>query len=124
MSPSYVINGLFVLTLLFQTTAPVFAEASTSLKSYYSPIVRLEPDKGFFLITTDSGIQWIKVAEPGKTHLKTLAVGDMIDIVVELRENAEPQENDQKLPPLLKSWKLARSDSPCKVFDGKSCKKE
>ena len=124
MSPSYVINGLFVLTLLFQTTAPVFAEASTSLKSYYSPIVRLEPDKGFFLITTDSGIQWIKVEEPGKTHLKTLAVGDMIDIVVELRENAEPQENDQKLPPLLKSWKLARSDSPCKVFDGKSCKKE
>ena len=124
MSPSYVINGLFVLTLLFQTTAPVFAEASTSLKSYYSPIVRLEPDKGFFLITTDSGIQWIKVEEPGKTHLKTLAVGDMIDIVVELRENAEPQENDQKLPPLLKSWKLARSDSPCKVFDGKSCKNE
>ena len=124
MSPSYVITSLFVLTLLFQTTAPVFAEASTSLKSYYSPIVRLEPDKGFFLITTDSGIQWIKVEEPGKTHLKTLAVGDMIDIVVELRENAEPQENDQKLPPLLKSWKLARSDSPCKVFDGKSCKKE
>jgi len=124
MSPSYVITSLFVLTFLFQTTAPVFAEASTSLKSYYSPIVRLEPDKGFFLITTDSGIQWIKVEEPGKTHLKTLAVGDMIDIVVELRENAEPQENDQKLPPLLKSWKLARSDSPCKVFDGKSCKKE
>jgi hypothetical protein len=124
MLPLYGVINLLALALIFQTTAPVFAEASTSLKSYYSPIVRLEPDKGFFLITTDSGIQWIKVEEPGKTHLKTLAVGDMIDIVVELRENAEPQENDQKLPPLLKSWKLARSDSPCKVFDGKSCKNE
>ncbi len=61
MLPLYGVINLFALALIFQTTAPVFAEASTSLKSYYSPIVRLEPDKGFFLITTDSGIQWIKV---------------------------------------------------------------
>ena len=72
MLPLYGVINLFALALIFQTTAPVFAEASTSLKSYYSPIVRLEPDKGFFLITTDSGIQWIKVEEPGKTHLKNL----------------------------------------------------
>ena len=42
----------------------------------------------------------------------------MIDVVVELRENPEPQDNVQKLPPLLKSWKLARSASPCKVLKG------
>lgn len=116
MSPSYFIIGLFVLALVFQTSVPVFAGASTSLKSYYSPIVRLEPDKGYFLITTDSGIQWIQVEDPVKEHLKTLDVGDMIDVVVQIRPD--------NVPPLLKSWKLARSASPCKVFDGKACSNE
>lgn len=116
MPPSYVINSLFVLTLLFQTSVPVFADATTSLKSYYSPIVRLEPDKGYFLITTDSGIQWIQVEDPVKEHLKTLDVGDMIDVVVEIRPD--------NVPPLLKSWKLARSASPCKVLKGQTCSKE
>ena len=116
MSPSYVINGLFVLTLLFQTSVPVFADATTSLKSYYSPIVRLEPEKGYLLITTDSGIQWIQVEDTAKPHLKTLEVGDMIDVVVQLRPD--------NVPPLLKSWKLARSASPCKVFNGQTCSKE
>ncbi len=104
------------LTLIFQTGAIVYSEASTPLKSYYSPIVRLEPDKGFFLITTDSGIQWIQVAEEVKPHLKTLQVGDMIDVVVELRPD--------NTPPILRSWKLARSASPCKIFDGQTCKPE
>jgi hypothetical protein len=116
MPPSYVITSLFVLTLLFQTSVPVFADATTSLKSYYSPIVRLEPDKGYFLITTDSGIQWIQVEDPVKEHLKTLEVGDMIDVVVEIRPD--------NVPPLLKSWKLARSASPCKVLKGQTCSKE
>ena len=116
MPPTYVIIALFVLTLLFQTGVPVFAEAATSLKSYYSPIVRLEPDKGYFLITTDSGIQWIQVEDSVKEHLKTLEVGDMIDVVVQIRPD--------DVPPLLKSWKLARSASPCKVFNGKTCSKE
>ena len=37
MSPSYFITGLFVLSLLFQTSVPVFAEASTSLKKLLQP---------------------------------------------------------------------------------------
>ncbi len=110
------IGMILGLALVLQTGTVVFSEASTSLKSYYSPIVRLEPDKGFFLITTDSGIQWIQVAEEVKPHLKTLQVGDMIDVVVELRPD--------NIPPILKSWKLARSESPCKIFDGQSCKAE
>jgi len=116
MPPHHVTNSLFALVLLFLTSAPVFAEASTSLKSYYSPIVRLEADKGYFLITTNSGIQWIQVEDAVKEHLKTLEVGDMIDVVVELRPDP--------VPPLLKSWKLARSASPCKVLKGQTCSKE
>ena len=116
MPPQHITNCLFALVLLFLTSAPVLAEASTNLKSYYSPIVRLEADKGYFLITTNSGIQWIQVEDAVKEHLKTLAVGDMIDVVVELRPDP--------VPPLLKSWKLARSASPCKVLKGQTCTKE
>ena len=113
MFPLHVRNSVFTFTLLILTIAPVFAETASSLKSYYSPIVRLEADKGYFLITTNSGIQWIQVEDPGKEHLKTLEVGDMIDVVVQLRP--EPA------PPLLKTWKLARSASPCTVFNGQTC---
>jgi len=113
MSPRTYILCFIGLILALQTTAPVFAEATTKLKSYYSPIVRLEADKGYFLVTTDSGIQWIQVEDNAKPHLKTLEVGDMIDIVVQLRPD--------NVPPLLQSWKLARSSSSCKIFNGKTC---
>ena len=106
----------FVLGLIVfvHTGNHVFAEASTTLQNFKSPIMKIEADKGVFLITTDSGIQWIQVEEGAKTQLKTLNVGDMIDVIVEMRPNNTP-------PLLLKSWKLARSSSPCKVFDGKTC---
>ncbi len=116
MFPLSVSHSLFACALLVLSTTPVFAETASSLKSYYSPIVRLEADKGYFLITTNSGIQWIQVEGPGKEHLKTLEVGDMIDVVVQLRP--EPA------PPLLKTWKLARSASPCIVFNGQTCSTE
>ncbi len=90
-------------------------QATNSTQQYTSPIVKLEPEKGFFLITTDAGILWIQVQDSVKEHLKTLEVGDVIDVTVELRPD--------KAPPILKSWKLARSGSSCKIFDGKTCHK-
>jgi len=116
MSPRQCLLCIIGLIIVLHTGAPVVAEASTTIKSYYSPIVRLEPEKGYLLITTDSGIQWIQVEDTAKPHLKTLEVGDMIDVVVQLRPD--------NVPPLLKSWKLARSASPCKVFNGQTCSKE
>ncbi len=116
MFPHVVTNSLFALLLLVLSSTPVFAESSKTLKSYYSPIVRLEADKGYFLITTNSGIQWIQVEDAAKEHLKTLDVGDMIDVVVELRPDPAP--------PILKTWKLARSASPCTVFNGQTCSPE
>ena len=114
-TPHHVLGFLLGLSVFVQTGAQVFSEASTTLQKFTSPIVKIEPDKGVFLITTDSGIQWIQVEEEAKPQLKTLEVGDIIDVIVEVRPD--------NVPPLLKSWKLARSASPCKVFDGKTCSK-
>lgn len=104
-----------ILLILFIGPSFTFAQAPGQVKSYYSPIVRLEPDKGFLLITVDSGILWIQVEPNVQEHLKTLSVGDMIDVTVQFRPD--------NLPPLLLRWKLARSESPCTVFDGKTCSK-
>jgi hypothetical protein len=114
-TPQHVLGILIGLIAFLLTGALVFSEASTTLQKFNSPIVKIEAEKGVFLITTDSGIQWIQVEEGAKVQLKTLEVGDIIDIVVEVRPD--------NVPPLLKSWKLARSASPCKVFDGKTCSK-
>lgn len=104
-----------VLIISFLPTV-TFTQKPGDVKSYYSPVIRVEAEKGFFLITADSGILWVQVDDGAKTHLKTVAVGDMIDVVVQYRPD--------NLPPLLQSWKLARSESPCKIFDGKTCRKE
>ena len=115
------ISLLALLCIVFWSIAAFAEEAQPEpksegpVKSYYSPIVRLEAEKGFLLITTDSGILWIQVEDSAKPHLKTLAVGDMIDVIVQFRSN--------NLPPLLKTWKLAQSQSPCKIFDGVNCRK-
>ena len=112
-TPHHLFAFLLGLMVFFQTGSPVFAEASTSLQKFNSPIMKIESDKGVFLITTDSGIQWIQVEEEAKIQLKTLEVGDIIDVIVEMRPD--------NIPPLVKSWKLARSGSSCKVFNGRTC---
>ena len=109
---------LWALTLLILVIIPSFtlAQKPGDVKSYYSPIIRLEPDKGFLLITADSGILWVQVEDHAKGHLSGLGVGDMIDVTIQFRPD--------NLPPILLRWKLAQSASACKVFDGKSCFKQ
>jgi hypothetical protein len=111
----HMVGFLLGLILSLTTGSYVLSEASATLLQIQSPIVKIEADKGVFLITTDSGIQWIQVEEEAKVPLKTLDVGDIIDVIVEMRSD--------HVPPLLKSWKLARSASSCKIFDGKTCSK-
>lgn len=109
---------VFALILFILAVGPSFTNAQKpgQVKSYYSPIIRIEPEKGFILITADSGILWVQVEDHVKVHLKDLGVGDMIDVTVQYRPD--------NLPPLLQKWKLAQSHSPCKVFDGKTCSKK
>lgn len=109
----HILGFLLGLIVCVHTGSHIISEASATLLQIKSPIVKIEADKGAFLLTTDSGIQWIQVEEEAKIPLKTLDVGDIIDVIVEMRPD--------HIPPLLKSWKLARSASPCKIFDGKTC---
>lgn len=89
------------------------ASAQAEDKSIYSPIILVDKEKGFIVVSDSGKVFAVEVPDTAKPHLEKLPVTGMIDIVVEMRaDNA----------PLLKTWKVAGGESSCKQFDGKACK--
>ena len=87
--------------------------ASAEDKSFYSPIIHVDKEKGFIVVSNSGKVFPVEVPDTAKPHLEKLPVSGMIDIVVEMRDGNTP---------LLKTWKVAGGDSSCKQFDGKTCK--
>lgn len=102
--------------VLFATVLACFiwvGPAAAEEKSIYSPVISVNKEKGYIIVSSDSGVIAVELPEAAKPHLDKLPVQGMIDIVVELRPGNTP---------LLKSWKVAGGESACKIFDGKTCK--
>nr|MBI3613547.1 hypothetical protein [Nitrospirota bacterium] len=93
----------------FSWVVPAAAED----KSIYSPIIFVDKEKGYIVVSNSGAVFNVEIPEAAKPHLDKLPVSGMLDIVVELRPGNAP---------LLKTWKLAAGDSACKIFDGKTCK--
>jgi len=87
--------------------------AGAEEKSYYSPIVFVDKDKGYIVISDSGAVFGVEVPPEAKPHLDKLPSSGLIDIVVEIRPNKAP---------LVKRWKIAAGESGCKIFDGKTCK--
>lgn len=87
--------------------------ASAEERSYYSPIIYVDVQKGFIVISNSGAVFGVEVTPEAKQHLAKLPQSGLIDIVVEIRPNNAP---------LVKRWKLASGESSCKIFDGKACK--
>jgi hypothetical protein len=87
--------------------------AAAEDKSIYSPIIFVDKEKGYIVVSNSGAVFGVEVPEAAKPHLDKLPVSGMLDIVMEMRPGNAP---------LLKSWKLAAGDSACKVFDGQKCK--
>ena len=102
---------LFSLTLTLNALA--FTDEPGKEESFYSPIIRIVPDKGFMMISSSSGILWLKASDAAAPHFANLPKGGLIDITVIFQGKPNP--------PVIKSWKLASGDSSCNIFDGKSC---
>ena len=100
-----------ILTALVMVCSLGSAMAET--KSIYSPLILVEKEKGYIVVSVDGKVIAVEASEAAKPHLAKLPPSGMIDIVVELRGDK---------PPLLKSWKLAAGDSDCKHFDGQACR--
>lgn len=87
--------------------------AAAEDKSFFSPIIDVNTEKGFIVVSADGKVFPVEASETAKPHLGKLPISGMIDLVVELRGES---------PPLIKTWKVAGGESSCKVFDGKTCK--
>ncbi|HMU54897.1 MAG TPA: hypothetical protein PKA61_07815 [Nitrospira sp.] len=83
-------------------------------KSFYSPVINIEPENHRILISTLGAVFWIEVPEAGWPHMEKLPISGLVDFVVEMRANGQA--------PLIKTWKVKSGESACMVFDGKSCK--
>ena len=87
--------------------------AGAEEKSYYSPIIFVDREKGFIVISDSGAVFGIEVPPEAKPHLDKLPPSGLIDVVVEIRPGNAP---------LVKQWKIAAGESACKIFDGKTCK--
>src|SRR3970040_457619 len=81
--------------------------AGAEEKSYYSPIIYVDKEKGFIVISNSGAVFGVEVAPDARQHLDKLPPSGLIDIVVEIRPNNAP---------LVKRWKLASGESSCKIF--------
>ena len=104
-------------SLFFCTNYPswtwAFVDEPGKQTSFYTPIIRVVPDKGFVLINSGSGVLWVKASKSARPHLSKLPIGGLIDLVVEFQGTPNP--------PIIKSWKLASGNSACDIFDGTNC---
>lgn len=115
---SYHRNLLILSFLVFLIVAmtglgAAFTDEPGKQGSFYSPIIRVVPDKGFIMISTHSGVLWLRASEAALPHIGKLPVGGRLDVVIEFQ--------GQPNPPIIKSWKLASGGSACNVFDGTIC---
>ncbi len=104
---------VLVLIVLSTPMAWAFTDEPGKEGSFYSPVIRVVPDKGFLLISSGNGILWLKASEAAMPHLSKLPIGGMIDVVVTFQGKPNP--------PVIKSWKLTSGESDCIIFDGTQC---
>ena len=101
----------FIALMLLIISAPL--QASAEEKAYYSPVIHVDKENNRILISTLGSVFWVEVPDAAKPHLDTLPVSGLADFVVEMRPGQAP---------LLKTWKFASGDTPCKYFDGQNCR--
>ena len=108
--------GVLVLGFLMGTVSVTFSaeqDKPEKEKSYYGTVIAIDPNAKTLKLVTNDGVMVDLVAEDkAAKHLDKIPLNSLIDVIVELREGA---------PPLVKSWKMAQAQSPCRIFDGKMC---
>ena len=108
--------GVLVLGFLMGTVSAALSaeqDKPEKEKSYYGTVIAIDPTAKTLKLITNDGVMVDLVAEDkAAKHLDKIPLNSLIDVVVETREGA---------PPLVKSWKMAQAQSPCRLFDGKMC---
>ena len=115
--PGAALMRLFVVYVLFLATFLICCgESATAAdpqtKSFYSPIIYVDKEKGYIVISNSGAVFGIEASPAAKPHLEKLPISGLIDVVVEIRPDAAP---------MIRSWKVASGETSCRIFDGKEC---
>lgn len=107
---SRILVGLVVAVSVWMCGIPF---ASAADKAYFGTVIHVDMNTKVMKVITNDGAM-IEVGADGKAakHLDKIPLNSMIDITVEVQP-------DGKL--MVKSWKMAQAQSPCRVFDGSMC---
>jgi hypothetical protein len=106
---------LLVMSLVWASGLSAAQEPpkSDKEKSYYGTVIAIDANaKTLKLISNDGAMVDLAAEDKAAKHLDKIPLNTLIDIQVEMREGA---------PALIKSWKMAQAQSPCRIFDGKMC---
>src|SRR5207245_3449612 len=105
--------GVMVVGFLVGTaSAAVSAEQDKpeKEKSYYGTVIAIDPNaKTLKLVTNDGVMVDLAAEDKAAKHLDKIPLNSLIDVIVEMREGATP---------LVKCWKMARAQYPCRIIVG------
>ncbi|MEX5214628.1 MAG: hypothetical protein AB7G48_16025 [Nitrospiraceae bacterium] len=87
--------------------------AENKTKSYYSPIILVNKEQGYIVISDSGAVFGVEVPPEAKPNLDKLPPSGLIDLVVEIRPGQAP---------LVKKWTVMSGETDCRVFDGKECR--
>jgi hypothetical protein len=106
--------GTFVLILFISLCLSMEASyAENKTKSYYSPIIHVNKEQGYIVISDSGAVFGVEVPPEAKPNLDKLPPSGLIDLVVEIRPGQAP---------LVKKWTVMSGETACRVFDGKECR--
>ncbi|HEY3196472.1 MAG TPA: hypothetical protein VGJ57_00540 [Nitrospirales bacterium] len=111
-----IVGILISVVFLAGTASSAFAAEQEKIdneKAYYGTVIAIDPNAKTLKLITNDGVMVDLVAEDkAAKHLDKIPLNSLIDVKVEMRDGA---------PALVKSWKMAQAQSPCRVFDGRMC---
>ena len=98
-----------LLGLLTQWVGTGFAEE----RAYLGTVIEVDAKSRVLKVISTDGAM-LEVLADGKAaeHLDKIPLNSLIDLTVEIKTGTKP---------VIKSWKMAQAQSPCRIFDGSRC---
>ena len=82
-------------------------------RAYLGTVMEVDAkNKNLKVVTTDGALIEVKADGKAAEHLGQIPLNSLIDLTVEIKAGTKP---------VIKSWKMAQAQSPCRIFDGSRC---
>ena len=104
---------LVALSVALSVLLGTIPDAAAAEKSYFGTVISVDVHANAMKVITHDGAM-VEVVADGQAakHLDKVPLNTLIDITVDVLPDGKR---------VVKSWKVAQAQSPCRVFDGTMC---